>query len=852
MSGSHSDSGDGLHRHDESGALPDYLAAAFDPARATVQQLVRILARHQVALPPSRQRKDHYVDLFRTHIAPRLDELRQAAARIAPRAPRISLVGAAAADYDDDDTLAAAAAAAAAAISDADDAALRGGRTPRRRSQAPQTPARRSVRSVAAPYSSGVDSDADADLAAAAGSRQQPAIASQTPRASAHQAFSDNNQFQSPPHRSTAPATARRTSTKTAAAADGANVFSGDNPFQSPTKPVVSGLVSPRHRRAKSKSHQDPLEAPAPVTAAAPASFGFDGPDDDGTIGSPAIWASAHSGLATAHKPPAAVPVTPATFDSIMRDLDGLHAATPGKQARRRGTAGRDGSSGDAGSASSHRVAGTPAMSAAGSPTSDRTRPYMRRKPRLASNNSITREMVVQGMLVVGSAALAIFAALAAHWQIAVHPDLAYCPADPLQWPAPKPYEGWNPLGYLVPPCVSCPEHAVCSPRNVTACTGDHIRHHSPWAAIVGQDSPTAFPIGQAMCVPDAERLEKEARRQQAIAVLYGILDDVVRSWVGKAECGDIKPTQDTRFAWSARPDTFGHRPVLGMPLAIARSHLRTSVPESWSDDRFEEYWKAVFAIVVSPPPQYPSSGSGSSQAQTSGAPAPPKLDSLTTILDDTAHQHRLLVSSNPPVVSMSCRVRRHIWSMALKYSLQITLTCGAIVIGMLGYIMRQQHLQERRIVAVLVEDVMDMVHGESENHHRDPARFPAPGLSIAHVQDHLLPSVAIDAPSLPASEDLDLPYATHKDPAGHTIWTIPDAHVRKRLWGLVTAEVARLTSIRKTVMEVKGQPQDLWMWVASPALSPRRSRSALSNAAAARAAASASPATSKQHVVAY
>ncbi|KAI8928935.1 hypothetical protein BC831DRAFT_391177, partial [Entophlyctis helioformis] len=200
----------------------------------------------------------------------------------------------------------------------------------------------------------------------------------------------------------------------------------------------------------------------------------------------------------------------------------------------------------------------------------------------------------------------------------------------------------------------------------------------------------------------------------------------------------------------------------------------------------------------------------------------------LYTVLDESTRQNRLLVSIHPPVMSVSCRVRRAAWRFTVDYAPHLALSCAAIIAAVIAYTLRLQAEQERRIVSIIVGDVLDMVHAESDSHHTDPVRHPAPGLSIANLHDHLMPSSVSsgNAASTEADgtdEGTGTPYQTFADAGGHTVWVIGDTATRKRVWAAVCKEMGKTSTVRKTTMEVRGQPQDLWMWVASHALSPRK-----------------------------
>ncbi|KAH9265855.1 hypothetical protein BASA84_001402 [Batrachochytrium salamandrivorans] len=791
----------------ESGQLPDYLAASFDPARATIIQLVRILSKHSVELPTSRQPKSCYVALFHDHIASNRHVLLAQRAKPTPKPPRRSIF------YEPPSTPTAVA-ASDTTTSTTDTAASHGTTPPnttadgkkRRRptatlaATADPLSALRQVRTggvTTAPIAGVtstppriVEMDDNPFQVRTAEDDSEISLADRLP----------SNQL---PVRNAISTSPEQISASTSHQGQNINVFSDDNPFQSPSR---STPLSPNAKMLK--THQTTLRRqlqtidPAGFDASSirfvnpsessPLAFSFKAqqPSTSPTSsGSPSPVKSTSRGsrkkkpLSKASlKGAVAASPTPASATATVHQSQDLGITPSEPQIRQRQAATTvsdmldDQSTTGSETVASGRDNSNPLSSntkeSRKSKSSPRSGQSHRRGGYFQNDNVVFRRIV--GLLFFIATTYCIFRCV--DTLMSIKWTLPYCEHDSATLGASNTNQQKT--------CAPCPDRALCVSNTDIECKADYILELSPWSSILGNQTRRASIIGRPRCVQDFKRLEKEARIHQRSTALVNILDELVREWVGKAECGQVKPSSDIYWAWSSTLSKQQQRVVLGMPLALARQHLRAVVPKSWTDNSFDEHWQIVSAMITTPNPIGP----------------------LSTRLDDSTYQHRLLISLNPPLITLTCQVRRYIWGLVLAYSLHLTLVCGAVIAATLMYSFFQQYLHEQRLVSILVDDILDMTrskgHGGSTSNGAGNSSF---------IMSH--------GPSLP--------YTTYKDPLGRTIWAIPDASTRKRLWSLVVAEILKTSTIRKTTMEVKGQPQDLWMWVASPALSPRKPRSA-------------------------
>jgi Man1-Src1p-like protein len=250
-------------------------------------------------------------------------------------------------------------------------------------------------------------------------------------------------------------------------------------------------------------------------------------------------------------------------------------------------------------------------------------------------------------------------------------------------------------------------------------------------------------------------------RKQQQIDRLNGLAEDLTRRWVGRVHCGELRAPA---WVW-ARDGT-----VIGMPLVFAREELMRTFDKR--DGDFSELW-GTFVI------QLVHEGRGGK---------------LTSMLDRSM-RYRMIASSRPPLVSLSCRIRGY-----SNLLLAVGLSSG---LGIVMWYRRLGRLERIRMVTALVEDAERAVYDETEAHARDPVHHPIPGLSTAHLRDHFLPVVVAGRPK-----------GEGKDKAGRRLWYLADETTRKAVWTQVEGVILRNTNVRETGMEVKGEMHRVFIWV--------------------------------------
>ncbi|KAI8905899.1 Man1-Src1p-C-terminal domain-containing protein [Gorgonomyces haynaldii] len=338
--------------------------------------------------------------------------------------------------------------------------------------------------------------------------------------------------------------------------------------------------------------------------------------------------------------------------------------------------------------------------------------------------------------------------------------------------------------------CLPCPEHAVCSERFVVKCvSSDYVLKKTVISQIVPLEW-LPFPRGQPTCVFDNEKLLKKAKKQQQVDHLIEHLDIIVRKWMGNVECGQ---SIDNTLQWAYSKD----RTLLGMPQSLAKQALREFVGNTWTQDKFDEYWDLVLYKVNQSLDQVP----------------------VFSVVDDHTHSRRLLKSERPVIHSTFCSIRRSVWSLVKSQSHYLLIISVLSVSTFFGYQFYVDGQKEKKIVMQLVEGVLDAVHTETEYHHLDSVKHPLPGHAVSQLRDHFLPLTLQQQPNTD-------PWQCQVDNQGRAVFPVTDGHWRDRIWKQVNNHVLKNSSIRETVLKVKGESTTVWMWIGSAALSPVKKRS--------------------------
>ncbi|KAJ3017087.1 UNVERIFIED_CONTAM: inner nuclear membrane protein enriched at telomere/subtelomere region [Siphonaria sp. JEL0065] len=379
----------------------------------------------------------------------------------------------------------------------------------------------------------------------------------------------------------------------------------------------------------------------------------------------------------------------------------------------------------------------------------------------------------------------------------------------------------------LVPLERTCPNGATCAGKMINGCTTPDYTIKKTLVAnmldpylVQGWELAVWRRVSDVKCVKDFAKVKVEAKKTSQVDNLVAYLNDIVRKWAGHMLCGESNfdpeiTSQELQISYSSKS-----REPLGMPVTAGKRQLRSLIGSKWTDEKFEEYWTLVYHRVLT--------GSESDSQQQQQQRSANLTPLLTTTVDESG-RHRLLVSSSAPTLSITCHIRLSLRQQARKYWLQIITTSLLLLLSAAYYFHKAAQRRDSLVASTLVEDILECLFAESENHRVDPLRHPVPGLSVAMVRDHFI-SVCNDTNTTTAglqkktNQQLDAyGYAPMLDSQGHTRWTVADDYTRDKIWKRVCTLVLKNANVRETVMELGGEENCVWQWIGSFALSPKK-----------------------------
>ncbi|KAJ3357994.1 hypothetical protein HDU83_000051 [Entophlyctis luteolus] len=371
----------------------------------------------------------------------------------------------------------------------------------------------------------------------------------------------------------------------------------------------------------------------------------------------------------------------------------------------------------------------------------------------------------------------------------------------------------------VLPISRTCPIGAVCAGKTVVGCESpdDIVRWIfgakaiNDYAFVGWQFLIPEFLGGGKLvqCVPDTAKLRLEAKKQVQVENLIAYLDDVVRKWLGQLTCNepDSDPSTTAEELLMATTSAGKAREIRGMPLPVAKRQLRALIGAKWTDEKFEEYWTLLLQRVL--------------VGSDHGPPEEISSDTrhlYTTV--DASGRYRLLQTTSPLIKSVPCILRQSIHSTLQKHAVEIAILVILAAAALVTYALKAAAARDAVVSATIIEDVLDALHGESENHRRDPLRHPVPGLGVAALRDHFLTVRVGDSSNVDA-----FGYSAVLDADRRTRWTVSDSATRDRIWRQVSSAIQRNANVRESVLEVRGEEDVVWQWIGSFALSPRKRR---------------------------
>ncbi|KAJ3006910.1 inner nuclear membrane protein enriched at telomere/subtelomere region [Thoreauomyces humboldtii] len=403
-------------------------------------------------------------------------------------------------------------------------------------------------------------------------------------------------------------------------------------------------------------------------------------------------------------------------------------------------------------------------------------------------------------------AVVVVLGGLVGHWYYEAREILEFCdPNIPHHGRLyAKSYDGYNPLVGVLPTCFACPKNGVCAEQTVLSCEpADYILRGNRIASVV----PLPFPFGQPTCVKDTRQEQEELKRQQHIETLRTMLETTVRTWIGNAECGVIPPESIRYLRNGPKGD------VTGMPLQLAEETIRRTIGRKWPDDKFKNYWSQTVKAIRN------ENGSIGNQHHHDHHQDPTHAHhhqpAVSEIMDPTGST-RLYTTRDPPIMPLPCRLRRGIWSTCRTYWMQLS-ALGITLLFCVWFTHQRRHAaHDARVVESLVEDITDVLVAEADHNATDPVRHPIPGVPVRQLQDYYLPSSRAMVKGAKEGDAVEDPET------GGTRFMIGDESRRLAIWDTVERIVLRNSSVRDTVMDVKGDSVFVWQWIGSHSLSPR------------------------------
>ena len=295
------------------------------------------------------------------------------------------------------------------------------------------------------------------------------------------------------------------------------------------------------------------------------------------------------------------------------------------------------------------------------------------------------------------------------------------------------------------------------------------------------------FPFDQPACTVNKEKKRLEDKRKTRADKFVFVVDELVRKWMGDVECGSFKKQS------RAYPFAFSETRLVGVPLEPIRKEMENQVRNRWPPNEFEQTWNLFLENL-----------------QSGDVPDGSPLSLVGS------EGNRMFKTVHPAIISQTCRMKKSAFDLVMSYAAELSI--AVVFLSVVSYLwnFRRRQLEDNRKVAVLVHDVLDLIHEESDQHLKDSIRHPIPGLSVSQLRDYLLPEV------LPHTNSRTKE-ASSVDSKGRTRWLIKDKKIRDRIWKKVRTTVLRNTSVRETAMELKGDSHAVWQWVGSSTLKPTR-----------------------------
>ena len=321
-----------------------------------------------------------------------------------------------------------------------------------------------------------------------------------------------------------------------------------------------------------------------------------------------------------------------------------------------------------------------------------------------------TQELSI-GFLILFISSIAILL----HWYYILGGIEGYC--QPNQPSLRSNYSGYNPLGHLIPPCIPCPPHALCKDKSIIGCQSDmYMIQDNILTKFIPSDY-LPFPLDQPICVLDTRKQKREEIKRRVVETMIDRLDEVVAEWSGKVECGQIKGIDYNSQEYHGRPGD-GISTKLGMNLTEAKEIVKEQMHGHAASAKFDEYFNLVLDRI-----------------------SIPDSTPLSLIyLPNNSNPHRI-ITSTPPILSLSCRFRKWLFRTLRARWMEMFGLSFFIILFTSFLSSRSRRKQESESSSTLARVILGLLQEQEEAHRMDPSRHPVSAMSVAQLRDYYLPS---------------------------------------------------------------------------------------------------------------
>lgn len=362
-------------------------------------------------------------------------------------------------------------------------------------------------------------------------------------------------------------------------------------------------------------------------------------------------------------------------------------------------------------------------------------------------------------------------------WIDDFYKDYKYCPAG-VTPSVDRTYSGPNIFRRKLSSCRACPEHAVCSSRQVLLCSKKGYYLTPPFITHIISSNYLPFFMAEGYCKEDYNEIRGRMLGDKRVNSLAIIAEKISRKWVGEAECN----LADAELVKSVKNSNNNH--LSGIPFALALEKTKEIVQNyKWADTQFEKSWKELVRRLVEPPSENEIRD---------------KVFDRLSLQMSTDGNYRFIVSSRSPILPTRCKIRKAIWSLMYENFMVVS---SVICLGSCVWFLYDHYFtmwSHAQIVAAITETIINSI---SSNRVYSQC-------SVAELEQILLPKI------MPGSELRRFNRRCIDDPrTGLPQWIIRNQDERELIWSRVSAQVRNNPCIREILVDSEGERRTQWKW---------------------------------------